>query len=283
MMITLRMCMNTFILMGMRARMKTMMWFEKFMRELTHACFGAGWSGATDVDDFGKNCWITFVEAAPLPFVMWPPTPMLPPLRLNATGVDGTCLVGYCLMETFDPLLSDDRINSRSIYTDIWWEEGIREKRWEKNVILAINLFRLDVFEDRARLSKAASWTNLVVLGPVKCRFVFRVEESQNNFINWLWLSILLEEKLRQKILTLARAHLASSLRPRFIVFVIHSFHEWEMRYCIRLYIRKSHYELERWFKRILCECEIRDERQCHHVLLFVNEIQRFSFHSFLQ
>lgn len=82
---------------------------------LTHACFGCGWSGATAVDDFGKNCWITLDDVPP-PFVA---------LRVKATGVDddGICL-GYCLIGTFDPLLSELKINSRSI-----WIENGREKR----------------------------------------------------------------------------------------------------------------------------------------------------------
>lgn len=74
--------------------------------QLTHACFRAGWSGATAVDDLaGRNCWIT-PEAAPLPLEI--------DERLNATGVVGICR-GYCLIGTLDPLLSVDRISSRSI------------------------------------------------------------------------------------------------------------------------------------------------------------------------
>lgn len=78
---------------------------QGLQRALTHACFGVGWSGATAVDDLGKNCCITPV-ALPLPFEI--------DERLNATGVVGIWR-GYCLIGTFEPLLSVDNISSRSI------------------------------------------------------------------------------------------------------------------------------------------------------------------------
>lgn len=75
-----------------------------FFVQLTQACFDVGWSGATAVDDLGKNCCITPV-ALPLPFEI--------DERLNATGVG--IWRGYCLIGTFEPLLSVESINSRSI------------------------------------------------------------------------------------------------------------------------------------------------------------------------
>lgn len=66
------------------------------------------------------------------------PLPFEADERLKATGVVGICL-GYCLIGTFEPLLSVERISSRSICCEKGIEKKVRQ--WAQKFSPRSNLF----------------------------------------------------------------------------------------------------------------------------------------------